>query len=104
MKPIGLMNTICRMPLTLDLIGNILESSTEYSVVGKDLERKIPLWDEGARRLHGYEHGLTLTRQLKANPTYQHIRNLALASFPITDGNEKAVAAGCHGYISKPMS
>ena len=34
-----------------DLITNILESSTEYSVVAKDLNGKIILWNEGARRL-----------------------------------------------------
>lgn len=39
----------------LDFIGNILESSTEYSVIGKDLEGKILLWNEGARRIYGYE-------------------------------------------------
>lgn len=35
----------------LDFIGNVLESSTEYSVIGKDLDGKILLWNEGARRL-----------------------------------------------------
>jgi PAS domain S-box-containing protein len=39
----------------LEFISNVLESSTEYSVVGKDLEGKILLWNEGARRLYGYE-------------------------------------------------
>jgi len=39
----------------LDFIGNILESSTEYSVIGKDLDGRILLWNEGARRLYGYE-------------------------------------------------
>jgi PAS domain S-box-containing protein len=39
----------------VDFIGNILESSTEYSIVGKDLDGKILLWNEGARRLYGYE-------------------------------------------------
>ncbi len=33
---------------------NILESSTEYSIIGKDLEGKILLWNEGARRIYGY--------------------------------------------------
>ena len=36
-------------------ITNILESSTEYSIIGKDLTGKILLWNEGARRLYGYE-------------------------------------------------
>ncbi len=39
----------------LDFIGNILESSTEYSVIGKDLDGKILLWNEGARRMYGYD-------------------------------------------------
>jgi PAS domain S-box-containing protein len=39
----------------VEFITNILESSTEYSVIGKDLEGQILLWNEGARRLYGYE-------------------------------------------------
>ena len=39
----------------VDFIANILESSTEYSIVGTDLDGKILLWNEGARRLYGYE-------------------------------------------------
>jgi len=38
----------------VDFITNILESSTEYSVIAKDLAGKILLWNEGARRLYGY--------------------------------------------------
>jgi PAS domain S-box-containing protein len=34
---------------------NILESSTEYSIIGKDLTGNIQLWNAGARRLYGYE-------------------------------------------------
>ncbi|MBI1774411.1 MAG: PAS domain S-box protein [Proteobacteria bacterium] len=39
----------------VDFITNILQSSTEYSVIGKDLDGKILLWNEGARRIYGYE-------------------------------------------------
>src|SRR5579863_8311870 len=39
----------------VDFITNILESSTEYSVIAKDLNGGILLWNEGARRLYGYE-------------------------------------------------
>src|ERR1700751_2218012 len=41
----------------MDFITNILESSTEYSVIAKDLTGKILLWNEGARRLYGYAGG-----------------------------------------------
>jgi len=36
-------------------LNNILESSTEYSIIGKDLDGTILLWNEGARRIYGYE-------------------------------------------------
>jgi hypothetical protein len=35
----------------VDFITNILESSTEYSVIAKDLTGKILLWNEGAAPL-----------------------------------------------------
>jgi PAS domain S-box-containing protein len=39
----------------MDFIANVLEASTEYSIIGKDLEGTILLWNEGARRIYGYE-------------------------------------------------
>lgn len=39
----------------VDFISNILESSTEYSIIGKDLDGMIVLWNEGARRIYGYD-------------------------------------------------
>jgi PAS domain S-box-containing protein len=51
-------------------ITNILESSTEYSVVGKDLDGKILLWNEGARRLYGYEPEEVVG---KANSSILHV-------------------------------
>ncbi len=35
----------------------ILESSTEYSIVAKDLSGNILAWNEGAHRIYGYESG-----------------------------------------------
>ncbi len=39
----------------LDFISNVLASSTEYSIIGKSLDGGIVLWNEGARRIYGYE-------------------------------------------------
>src|SRR5579864_2270360 len=39
----------------VDFVTNILQASTEYSIVGKGLDGTILLWNEGARRLYGYE-------------------------------------------------
>jgi PAS domain S-box-containing protein len=37
------------------LLKSILESSTEYSIVAKDLKGMILAWNEGARRVYGYD-------------------------------------------------
>jgi PAS domain S-box-containing protein len=54
----------------MDFITNILESSTEYSVIAKDLDGNILLWNEGARRLYGYEPSEVVG---KANSSILHV-------------------------------
>ncbi len=39
---------------TKNFLDNILESSTKYSIIGKDLNHRILSWNEGARRNYGY--------------------------------------------------
>ncbi|MFZ2632450.1 MAG: PAS domain-containing protein [Desulfosalsimonadaceae bacterium] len=47
----GVMREFAEMKNFLD---NILQSSTKYSIIGKDLDHKILSWNEGARRNYGY--------------------------------------------------
>jgi PAS domain S-box-containing protein len=39
---------------TKTLLDNILQSSTRYSIIGKDLDHRILSWNEGAHRNYGY--------------------------------------------------
>ncbi len=39
---------------TKNFLNNILQSSTKYSLIGKDLDHKILSWNEGAMRNYGY--------------------------------------------------
>lgn len=39
----------------LDFITNLLQASTEYSIIGEDLNGKIILWNEGAHRIYGHK-------------------------------------------------
>ena len=39
----------------VEFISTMLEASTEYSIIGKELDGTIVLWNEGARRIYGYE-------------------------------------------------
>ena len=47
--------------------------------------------------------GLELTRQLKAAPDTKDIVILALTAYAMKGDDEKAKAAGCDGYITKPI-
>jgi two-component system, cell cycle response regulator DivK len=47
--------------------------------------------------------GLQLTRQLKADPNRHHITVLAVTAYAMKGDMERALAAGCDGYISKPF-
>jgi CheY-like chemotaxis protein len=47
--------------------------------------------------------GLMLTRKLKAQPRYQSIPIVALTASAMKGDDQKALGAGCDGYISKPI-
>jgi CheY-like chemotaxis protein len=47
--------------------------------------------------------GLELTRRLKADPATRAIRVIALTAYAMKGDEEKAFAAGCDGYITKPI-
>ncbi len=42
-------------PRLTDFLESILQASTEYSIIGASQDGTIELWNEGARRLYGYE-------------------------------------------------
>jgi CheY-like chemotaxis protein len=47
--------------------------------------------------------GLTLTRLLKADARTHHIHIVALTAFAMIGDKQKALDAGCDGYITKPI-
>jgi CheY-like chemotaxis protein len=47
--------------------------------------------------------GLELTRQLKANPATRRIAIVALTAYAMKGDREKAFAAGCDDYVTKPI-
>ena len=47
--------------------------------------------------------GLELTRQLKADPARRDIIIIAVTSYAMKGDDHKAFAAGCDGYMSKPI-
>jgi len=57
------------------------------------LDIQLPLMD-----------GYTVARQLRSNPGLSEIPIVALTSYAMAGDREKALAAGCNGYIEKPIN
>jgi two-component system cell cycle response regulator DivK len=47
--------------------------------------------------------GLELTRRLKSDPATQDIMILGLTAYAMKGDKERIVAAGCDGYVPKPI-
>ena len=50
--------------------------------------------------LDGYE----TTRQIRTNPELKQTPIIAVTSYAMTEDREKAINAGCNGYIEKPIN
>ena len=47
--------------------------------------------------------GLALTRKLKSDPATAHITIVAVTAYAMKGDQEKAFAAGCDDYVTKPI-
>ena len=47
--------------------------------------------------------GLELTRRLKADPATAKMKIVALTAYAMKGDDQKALAAGCDGYLAKPI-
>jgi CheY-like chemotaxis protein len=96
-------------PINLKLVCDFLESegfqvqrAADADHAQEELSKSLPqliLMDIG---LPGMD-GLTLTRKLKDDPATKQIRIVALTAFAMKSDHQKALDAGCDGYISKPI-
>jgi two-component system, cell cycle response regulator DivK len=48
--------------------------------------------------------GYTVARELRNNPALVNIPIVAVTSYAMTGDREKTIAAGCNGYIEKPIN
>jgi CheY-like chemotaxis protein len=96
-------------PINLKLVANVLDleghrivtavDAKQAQAVVQDALPDLVLMDIGLPDMDG----LALSRKLKANPGTRHIIIVALTAFAMKGVYERAIAAGCDGYITKPI-
>jgi PAS domain S-box-containing protein len=59
----------------VEFVGNVLESSTQYSIVATDPTGLILLWNAGARRLYGYTPAEAIGRSFTVLHTEQDVHH-----------------------------
>lgn len=80
----------------------MLEATTgEEGVVLAAAQRPdLILMDIQLPGLDGYE----VTRRIKGDPALRHIPIIAVTSYALSGDDQKAFAAGCDAYVTKPFS
>jgi len=96
-------------PLNMKLIVYVLlkggydvrtaNSGEEALAVLRDFRPRLILMD---LQMPGMD-GLTLTRQLKADPAHRATVIVAVTASAMKGDEEKAKEAGCDGYVTKPI-
>lgn len=74
-------------------------SADEALAILKGFQPRLILMDI---QLPGMD-GLTLTRQLKADPATRDIAIIAATAYAMKGDEERVRAAGCDGYVTKPI-
>ncbi|MCJ7602660.1 MAG: response regulator [Desulfobulbaceae bacterium] len=81
---------------------HLLEAYDGEDALNKIIAEKpdLVLMDISMPKIDGYE----VTRRLKTMEDYKDITVIALTAHAMKGDREKALAAGCKGYITKPIN
>jgi len=97
-------------PVNMKLVCELLEFEGYRMVQATDAEEAIGILQQCTPdlilmdiALPGMD-GLTLTRRLKADKRTAQVPVVALTAFAMKGDSQKAIAAGCDGYITKPIN
>lgn len=86
----------------LELEGHVVDTAGDAEEALRHLSLRLPdliLMDIG---LPGMD-GLALTRMIRADERLREIPVIALTAFAMKGDDMNAIAAGCNGYIAKPI-
>lgn len=84
-------------------LDNILQSSTRYSIIGKDLNHRILSWNEGAQRNYGYTASEIIGRDSGILHTPEDMKSGAVSRL-LEESHEKGIAEGEFERVRKDGS
>ena len=95
--------------MNLELISDILKKRA-YQIIStdngdkaiklaKEVHPDLILMDIQLPIMDGYE----ATRRIKSDPELKHIPIIVITSYAMSGDREKAIKAGCDGYVLKPI-
>jgi CheY-like chemotaxis protein len=87
----------------LQTAGFVVESQADSTAALHHVEQFQPALILMDIQMPGID-GLTLTRQIKGDPATRGIVVLAFTAYAMHGDEERLRAAGCDGYLSKPIS
>jgi len=96
-------------PENLKLVRVLLQTEGYEVLTAQDAEQALTLLKNTRPRLILMDlqlpgmDGLELTRRIKADPATRDIVILALTAYAMRGDEDKALAAGCDAYLSKPI-
>ena len=88
---------------TKNFLDNILQSSTRYSIIGKDLDHKILSWNEGGRLNYGYSQAEIVGKDSSILHAPEDIQSGAVDKM-LTTAYEKGIAEGEFQRVRKDGS
>ena len=86
----------------LECEGHTVRTAVDAEEALKILEEDLPSMILMDIQLPGMD-GLELTRRLKASPATACVVILAVTAYAMKGDEQRAIAAGCDGYIRKPF-
>jgi CheY-like chemotaxis protein len=105
----GLILLVDDNPINLKLASEVLMAGGYRTVTAADAEQARELLNTLVPdlilmdiALPGMD-GLSLTKLIKTEPRLRHVPVVALTAYAMRGDDAKALAAGCDGYISKPI-
>ncbi len=89
--------------VVLSTEGYLVQTATDAAEALKVLEKFTPQLILMDIQLPG-SNGLELTQKLKSDPRWRSVVIIAFTAYAMKGDEEKAKAAGCDGYLTKPIS